>query len=212
MTYAGHGSSVPDFSGDELDDGKDETWCLYDREMLDDELYDGWRNFKRGVRVLVISDSCHSGSVLRATLDGTMRVDLSNPDLRPRPRALPDAVRRDVIERNEGLYRDLARKLGADAGKGGGLVESRRPRTVSQPLNATVRLLSGCQDNQTSGDGDLNGLFTSRLLQVLEGGFKGNYAGFHRAIKRLMPENQTPNHWVVGRKDPAFDAQHPFEI
>ena len=212
LTYAGHGSSVPDFSGDELDDGKDETWCLYDREMLDDELYDGWRNFKRGVRVLVISDSCHSGSVLRATLDGTVRVDLSNPDLRPRPRTLPEAVRRDVNERNEGLYRDLARKLGADAGKGGGLVQGRSPRAVSQPLNATVRLLSGCQDNQTSGDGDLNGLFTSRLLQVLEGGFKGNYAGFHRAIKKLMPENQTPNHWAVGRKDPAFDAQHPFEI
>ena len=92
------------------------------------------------------------------------------------------------------------------------MVQGHSPRAVSQPLNATVRLLSGCQDNQTSGDGDLNGLFTSRLLQVLEGGFKGNYAGFHRAIKKLMPENLTPNHWAVGRKDPAFDAQHPFEI
>jgi hypothetical protein len=73
-------------------------------------------------------------------------------------------------------------------------------------------LISGCQDNQTSGDGDINGLFTSRLLQVLEEGFRGDYAAFHREILHRMPDSQTPNHWVVGRKDPGFDSQNPFEI
>ncbi len=206
LTYAGHGASVPDFGGDETDDGKDETWCLYDRMLLDDEIYDGWRAFREGVRVLVISDSCHSGTVLRATADGIVAMRGGGAG---RPRALADDVRRAVVAAHQDTYRAAAAAVAAGDG---GALQPRRPRRVSQPLDCTVRLLSGCMDNQTSADGDLNGLFTSRLLQVLEGGFRGDYGAFHRAIRRLMPDSQTPNHWVVGRKDPAFDAQHPFEI
>ena len=41
-------------------------------------------------------------------------------------------------------------------------------------------LISGCQDNQTSMDGDHNGAFTEQLLNVWNhGAFKGNYATFH---------------------------------
>jgi hypothetical protein len=48
MTYAGHGGQVPDTNGDEgsdelggAGDAKDETWCLFDRMLIDDELYSG---------------------------------------------------------------------------------------------------------------------------------------------------------------------------
>src|SRR3954467_2544413 len=34
LTYSGHGGRTPDLEGDE-DDGCDETWCLYDRQVLD---------------------------------------------------------------------------------------------------------------------------------------------------------------------------------
>jgi caspase domain-containing protein/putative peptidoglycan binding protein len=64
LTYAGHGSQVPDASGDEPGD-MDETWVAYDRQILDDELYALWGKFAPGVRVLMISDSCHSGTVAR---------------------------------------------------------------------------------------------------------------------------------------------------
>lgn len=64
VTYSGHGGSVLDESGDEAD-GKDETWCLYDRMLFDDELATIWAQFARGVRIVVLSDSCHSGTVLR---------------------------------------------------------------------------------------------------------------------------------------------------
>ncbi len=212
LTYAGHGASVPDFSGDERDDGRDETWCLYDRQLLDDELYEGWRAFREGVRLLVISDSCHSGSVIRNTAPGLVSIDAAaDPDIRPRPRCLPDHVRRDVNARHQALYREVSRALNPQSGQFDGIGGSQR-REVDRPLPCTVRLISGCQDNQTSGDGDINGLFTSRLLQVLEEGFRGDYEKFHRAILHLMPETQTPNHWVVGRKDPGFDSQNPFEI
>ena len=212
LTYAGHGASMPDYNGDERDDGRDETWCLYDREILDDELYAGWCGFREGVRVLVVSDSCHSGSVIRSTATGFVTIDATAElDARPRPRTLSDDVRRRVNSLHQALYRDIARNVAAQAGSAGGLTP-RKARQVANPLACTVRLLSGCMDNQTSGDGDINGLFTSRLLQVLEQNFRGDYAAFHREILNRMPDNQTPNHWVVGRKDAAFDGQQPFEI
>ena len=65
VSYSGHGGQVPDTNGDEPD-GKDETWVLYDRQLVDDELYAMWAMFRPGVRIFVLSDSCHSGSVLRA--------------------------------------------------------------------------------------------------------------------------------------------------
>ena len=64
LTYSGHGSQVFDKSGDESD-RLDETWVLYNRQILDDELYELWSKFAAGVRILVISDSCHSGTVAR---------------------------------------------------------------------------------------------------------------------------------------------------
>ena len=65
LTYSGHGGQVKDTNGDEKD-GRDETWVLYDRQIVDDELYALYRKFKAGVRIFVLSDSCHSGTVTRA--------------------------------------------------------------------------------------------------------------------------------------------------
>lgn len=36
LSYSGHGGQVPDKNDDEPD-AQDETWCLYDGELLDDE-------------------------------------------------------------------------------------------------------------------------------------------------------------------------------
>ena len=45
---------------------QDETWCIYsDRQLVDDELYSLWAQFAAGVRIFVLSDSCHSGTVLK---------------------------------------------------------------------------------------------------------------------------------------------------
>ena len=65
LTYSGHGSQVPDKNSDEPDK-LDETWVLYNRQLVDDELFDLWSKFQPGVRILVLSDSCHSGSAVRA--------------------------------------------------------------------------------------------------------------------------------------------------
>jgi hypothetical protein len=67
LTFSGHGGQVRDTNGDEPD-RKDETWCLYDGQLVDDELYIELSRFAEGVRILVLSDSCHSGTVTRATV------------------------------------------------------------------------------------------------------------------------------------------------
>jgi metacaspase-1 len=64
MTNSSHGGQIPDTTGDE-EDRFDETLCLYNGEMYDDELYRFWQCFDQDVRIVVISDSCHSGSVAR---------------------------------------------------------------------------------------------------------------------------------------------------
>jgi hypothetical protein len=58
--YSGHGSRRRDLDGDELD-GYDETLALYDRQVLDDDLHRIWLRFAPGVRLVMISDCCHSG-------------------------------------------------------------------------------------------------------------------------------------------------------
>ena len=67
LTYSGHGGQVPDVDGDEPD-RQDETWCLFDGQLIDDELYFELSRFAAGVRILVLSDSCHSGTVTRCLL------------------------------------------------------------------------------------------------------------------------------------------------
>src|SRR5687768_7328473 len=71
VTYSGHGGQIPDVSADE-DDKKDETWCLFDAELIDDEVYNEISRFAAGVRILVFSDSCHSGTVVRARVPETI--------------------------------------------------------------------------------------------------------------------------------------------
>ena len=109
LTYSGHGSQVPDKNGDEPDQ-LDETWVLYDRQLVDDELYSLWAKFRPGVRIFVLSDSCHSGSAVRATLDAVRPEALEGAMTVPPPngmRAMPRAVADEVYEANQKTYDEI---------------------------------------------------------------------------------------------------------
>jgi len=62
--FSGHGDPVPDKNGDE-NDKQDEALAAYDRLIIDDELPPLWAKFRPGVRILMISDTCHSGTIFR---------------------------------------------------------------------------------------------------------------------------------------------------
>ena len=112
LTYSGHGGQLPDLNGDEPD-GKDETWCLYDGQLVDDELYSSWGAFAAGVRILLLSDSCHSGTVSKELHYATKA--RAAPGLVYR--VMPDEVALRVYQNNKKVYdpilkrRDLARRL-----------------------------------------------------------------------------------------------------
>jgi hypothetical protein len=200
MSYSGHGGQLPDLNSDEPDD-QDETWCLYDGELVDDELYACLKRFKEGVRVLVISDSCHSGTVVKmAYYQGTTAA--RDPGLGSqvvRYRFMPPDVALRTYRNNQSFYDKI--------------LKDTELKDAIEAVRASILLISGCQDNQLSADGDFNGLFTSQLLRVWkEGSFKGNYKKFHRAIVRRMPPDQTPNYFRAGTPDKQFEAQTPFTV
>ena len=88
-----------------------------------------------------------------------------------------------------------------------------RSATRRTRMDATAVLVSGCQDNQTSADGDRNGLFTETLLAVWKNGkFNGDYPGFHKSIVKLMPPTQSPNYFTMGRTNEQFENQKPFTV
>lgn len=64
ITFSAHGGLAKDENEDEKS-GYDQTWCFYDSELKDDDFNKLLQKFDEGIRILVISDSCHSGSMLR---------------------------------------------------------------------------------------------------------------------------------------------------
>lgn len=194
LTYSGHGGQLEDAGGDE-DDGRDETWCLFDREFLDDELYALWSAFAPGVRIFVLSDSCHSGSVTRST---ALRGRIRAAERSERIKAVPLDVEALTYRANRVLYDE---------------VRNAHSEGDATPVRAQVLLISGCRDDQESADGGRNGLFTQNLLAVWQdGAFTGDYTAFHAAIVERMPAWQTPQLSLVGEQSPDFMNQRPFTI
>ena len=215
VSYSGHGGQVPDVSGEEADK-QDETWCLFDGQLIDDELYFELSRFKAGVRVLVLSDSCHSGTVVRAgpPAPGTPS---------QRPKLMPPAVGLRVYAEHKAFYDKLQRDVAKAAGARvedpdtalANVAVSGRLTAIVKKFEPAVVLISGCQDNQTSMDGDHNGAFTEQLLKVWNhGAFSGSYAVLHARARAGLPPTQSPNLFTLGpaAASAAFLKQVPFTV
>lgn len=66
FSFSGHGGQIPNTNSDDEPDGMDETLCLYDRMLVDDELHMLLGEFRAGVRVFLVFDSCHSATAAKA--------------------------------------------------------------------------------------------------------------------------------------------------
>jgi hypothetical protein len=189
LTYSGHGGQVlntnPDDDPDE--DALDETWCLFDRQLLDDELFAVFSGFRQGVRILVFSDSCHSGTVTR-------RDPVQSAAL-PAAKQPPGSVLAATEARNADVYGRLQRDI---------------PSKRLADLKASVVLLSGCQDHQFSRDGTEHGAFTGALLAAWqEASARRSMRALQKAVGSRIPREyeQVPNLFVY-----AFDVAPPLRI
>lgn len=239
VTYAGHGSQVQDEDNEE-EDGMNETWVLYDRQMVDNELYCLWGKFKSGVKIFCISDSCHSGTMMRPFLIQVQQEIRSLSPLSRNPlRKMGDRDVKLTREQVLAKIRDVAgdkrtmvkRGNAATAPKvrllppGSSLMDYVKNRELYRSvmllagdkrditINASLLYISGCQDNQTSGDGPVgtNGTFTGNLKKIWnDGKFTGAYSDFYDRICGLMPSDQSPNYMKLGVINASYEQEKPF--
>ena len=107
----------------------------------------------------MLSDSCHSGTVLKAALfGGTESPQTFGVKSVKLVRALPPDVQKRTYQAHKKLYDGI---------------QAANPAGERVSVGASVLLFSGCQDSQTSQDGDENGLFTGTLKDCLEQGVQG---------------------------------------
>ncbi|WP_126246738.1 S8 family serine peptidase [Chitinophaga rhizosphaerae] len=208
LTYAGHGSQIGNDKVTGLDNERnDQTWCLYDRELLDDELFEAFRKFGEGTRILIVSDSCHSGTIARVakspqTLSEHLAAGLENAtEMRGlRSRKLPLKQEQDIMETyGPTVYGPLQDKFRATA--------------QAANVKAAVKLLAACQDDQTTFDGESNGVFTESFIELFRKAAtrRKNAPELIDAIRERYYYPR-PNFFEYGAIIPTFDAAFPFQI
>ena len=114
--------------------GGDDCICLYDREYYADELAEDLMRFKAGVRVVVVLDTCHSGSMFK---------DGSGVDPESGPWRFAASV--------QGLMDEMKSVQTKDA----------KAAAVNGPA---VGWVTACDDDQTSLDAGSGGWFTNPFV------------------------------------------------
>lgn len=185
ITYSGHGTFVPDTSGDEPD-GRDEGLCPYDIDkgnvLLDDDIHQLFAERASGVKVVLLADSCHSGSVIRwAPPDGESSA--------PRPRFLPPAAWLPEDRLPKSASGAVPTRIAGNAGLALWL-------GALSPAGGDL-LMAGCLDREYSYDaqfgGRPNGAFTYYALKTLKTlPASATYADWYGAIRSYLPGASYP--------------------
>jgi hypothetical protein len=198
ITFSGHGTYQPDTDGDEVD-GLDEGLCPYDLQtngeaLIDDEIKALFATRKPGVRVVLISDSCHSGTVTRAAQ--------AEPDADTRPRFMPmgNWLPDKLLPKNRAgkLASTVAAPVGAS------------PLMAGYSRALGDLLLSGCKEgpNNFSYDAKINGrpngAFTYYALKALKTlKPEATYLDWHKAIVKYLPSASYPQSPQIVGSDAA---------
>jgi len=184
LTYSGHGTSVADTNNDEPD-GRDEAICLYDGLLIDDVIRSMFSKKKEGVKLVFISDSCHSGTVTRAFMETLYGNDAE--EVYAKARYLPP---KDDIQ---------AAALSSFAVP---------TKSIFSPTENDMNhiLISGCLPTEYSYDARIGGKYRGAMsyyaINILKSNPSISYADFYKQLKKKLPSRsypQTPQ--LEGRKD-----------
>lgn len=197
ITFSGHGTFVPDAAwGKDETDGADEAWCPHDVMtngiILDDELATIFRSAAKGVRITMISDSCHSGTMARAmfraavmdTLQPKLKVRFLPPSVWARNWPIAFVRTTDTALTTNPPYFKPERVF--------------KPAPVQIDGQSPALLLAGCQDNESSYDayfyGKAHGAFTYYATKTLLSNrwLAPTYAKWMAEIRKALPSPQYP--------------------
>lgn len=202
--YSGHGGNeIPDFNKDEDDpwsDRHDETWCLYDAQLIDDELYYQWKKFKKGVRIVVMSDSCFSGDIAKLVV-----LVKKGPS-----KAMPKKEGEKTYQKNKKFYNKLVKELASK--------ELKTFKTNKKgKIVASLLQISSSQEFQTStAETDQfprNSLFTAVLFKIIKSAKKiKSYEQLIATLKKSMPDFQMPKEQMLGDLSLKLQLNKPFSI
>ena len=167
--YSGHGSYVPDKNGDEQD-GKDECICLYDSFLIDDEIREIMSKVVDGVHVVVIFDSCFSGTATRM-FSGNDQPYKKARFIAPKESVSPLAKTQKTIRESIATDEEGMKEI----------------------------YLSGCNDTQYSNDAFINGQYAGAMsyfaTKILQEKPNQTYTDFYKKLREFLPSGeyqQTP--------------------
>jgi hypothetical protein len=204
FTFAGHGFQGPDVGDKDELDFHDESILLFDVELFDDVLRkELWPCFNAGVRILVIADSCHSQTI-PANLDELTRSDSKLRSEDEITVETPDGlvartVSKYTRERHQAEHRSFYENI---------LLPLLNP-----PINASILALAASRDDETTADGEPNGVYTAAMLKVLRESDPVDYDELVARIRQeLANRPQYPTIEPFGQPNQAFRRQKPFKI
>ena len=179
VQYSGHGSFVPDENGDEPD-GTDECLCPADigrGYITDDELFELFSAAANGVQIVLIADSCHSGTITRFAPITTPPTVAATHAPQRQVRFLPPAAFLD-----ENAWRAWPETKFAAGERSG------------QARGADVVRMSGRRVQlRWFFLGRPNGVFSYVALEALKSlPETATYKQWHDAIRRKLPSRQYP--------------------
>ncbi|HET8781049.1 MAG TPA: caspase family protein [Pyrinomonadaceae bacterium] len=223
FTFSGHGTRRG--ADDPLEaDLKDETIVLHDKLLIDNVLRRGlWPTFKAGVRVVMVSDSCHSGGIAMSLANNAASETVGSsgssgswrrgrrlgivdgPPVGQTGRVRSFQVRgvnavqvQAHFELLKQFYKDLRENLPA----------------TPPPVPANVLLLAACREHETTSDGLPNGVFTKALLDVWNTNGTKTYKQLMDQITQKLEQANVfnrPTIFSIG-PSPGFANKEAFKV
>lgn len=175
FTYSGHGTWVYDQGERDESDNRDEAICAYDGNIIDDEIRGIIRKTDQKANLVIISDSCHSGTVTRAILKRTYAASKEAVQYAPKPRYMPPAEDVDALK---------------------AAIVPVRKRFLYPESDMPELLLTGCNTTEYSYDayidGRYNGAMTSMAIRLIKSNPKQTFLDFHKVLRQLLPSPSYP--------------------